>query len=161
MRTAIILILFVCLSCIDLRAQTACIDSVRVNPTYQCNTQLYDPVCGCDNVTYRNTCNAVNNHGVNRILHSGVCSGLDVDFYPNPVGPASVFTINLSFPEFINGNADVKIVDAYGKTWEHRIVNNFNRTMIQLDMYTVMTGVYLLVVTSSLKTVTVKKFAVY
>lgn len=154
------MILLACIACTSARAQIFCIDSSRVNPTFQCNVQLYDPVCGCDNITYRNSCNAVNNHGVTQ-FRGGVCSGLDVDFYPNPVGPASVMTINLSYPEFINGNADLKIVDAYGKVWEHRLINNFNRTMIQLDMYTMMTGVYMLVVTSTLNTVVVKKFAKY
>jgi hypothetical protein len=121
---------------------------------------MYDPVCGCDNVTYRNQCNAYNNHGVIQ-WRSGVCSGLDMDFYPNPIGPVTTFTVNLSYPEFISGNADLKIVDVFGKTWEQRILNNFNRTMIQFDVATLKTGVYLVIATSSLGTFIVRKFSKY
>jgi hypothetical protein len=84
-----------------------------------------------------------------------------MDFYPNPVGPFSLFTINLSFPEFVYGNADVKVVNMYGKTVEQRLLNNFNRSSIELDPSTWMTGVYLIVVRSSLNTSVVRKFAKY
>jgi hypothetical protein len=142
------------------KAQFTCIDSGRVNPMFQCNMQFYDPVCGCNNITYRNQCNAYNNYGVVN-WRSGVCAGIDMDFYPNPVGPSTTLTINLSHPEFINANADVKIVDMYGKTWEHRIINNFNRMTIQFDVTTLKTGVYLIVLTSSLNTSMVRMLAKY
>ncbi len=128
---------------------------------YQCNIQFYDPVCGCDHVTYRNLCNAEFNHGVKTILRQGACSGIDMDFYPNPVGPSTTLTINLSHPEYVNANADVKIVDMFGKVWEHRIINNFNRMTIQFDVLTLKTGLYLIVVTSSLNTFMVRKLAKY
>ena len=139
---------------------TQCVDSGRINPMYMCNEQYYNPVCGCNNITYRNVCAAYNVYGVNNV-RSGVCDGIDMDYYPNPVGPFSVFTINLSFPEFIYGNADVKVVNMYGKTVEQRILNNFNRTSIELDPSTWMTGVYLIVVRSSLNSYVVRKFAKY
>ncbi len=148
------------LPAIAAKAQLPCIDSGRVNPTFQCNIQFYDPVCGCDNVTYRNQCNAYNNHGVNS-WRSGVCSGLDMDFYPNPVGPSTPLTINLSYDEFKTGNADVKIIDMYGKVWEQRIINNFNRMTIQFDVTTLRSGVYLIVAVSSVNTFVVRKFSKY
>jgi len=140
--------------------QFNCIDTGRINPMYMCNDQYYNPVCGCNGVTYRNVCASYNVFGVNTV-RSGVCDGIDMDFYPNPVGPFSFFTINLSFPEFIYGNADIKVVNMYGKTVEQRILNNFNRTSIELDPSTWMTGVYLIVVRSSLNTSVVRKFAKY
>jgi len=84
-----------------------------------------------------------------------------MDFYPNPVGPSTTLTVNLSYPEFVTANADLKIIDIYGKTWEQRIINNFNRITIQFDLNSLKTGVYLLVVSSSLNTFMVRKFAKY
>ena len=59
------------------------------------------------------------------------------------------------------GNADVKVVNMYGKTVEQRILNNFNRTSLEFDPSAWMTGVYLIVVRSSLNASVVRKFAKY
>ncbi len=141
-------------------AQFDCIESSRIQPTFQCNDAAYIPVCGCNNVTYRNQCEAYNNYGVN-FWKSGVCSGIDLDFYPNPVSNASFLTINLSHTEFVYANADVKIVDMYGKVWVQRIINNFNKTQFQQDVTTLPTGIYVLLVQSSLNTVISEKFSKY
>lgn len=152
-------ILFVFLSRI-LSAQITgpCIDPARVNPFYMCNDPFYNPVCGCDNVTYRNACNAFYVNGVTSHV-SGVCSGIDVDFYPNPVLGYELLSVNLGYPEFVMADVDLKIMDAYGKVMEQRIINNFNRTMIQFDVSGYNTGVYILIVQSSLKTGVVEKFS--
>lgn len=42
--------------------KTACIDPAKINPDGMC-IEIYDPVCGCDNKTYGNSCVA-NNAGV-------------------------------------------------------------------------------------------------
>ncbi|MES2617863.1 MAG: T9SS type A sorting domain-containing protein [Bacteroidota bacterium] len=155
------LILLLLTVCSTSNAQTqTCVEPARIQPTYQCNERFYDPVCGCNNVTYRNQCTAYNVYGVNW-WRSGVCSGLDVDLFPNPVVYGTALKVNLSYPEFIIGNADVKIVDMYGKVWEQRLINSFNRINLEFDVTVMRTGVYLLVVQSSLGTYVAKRFSKY
>ena len=49
-----------------------CIDSSLINPTIEC-IALLQPVCGCDGVTYGNSCEAVNYYGVTE-FSDGPCS---------------------------------------------------------------------------------------
>lgn len=154
--SSLIILLFLSLSA---TAQwNPCIEESRIQPLYQCNDQFFRPVCGCNNVTYRNECDAFNVHGVNNWI-SGVCGGVFVELFPNPIGPSSNLNINISHPEFVNANIDLKIVDMYGKVWEQRIINNINQINLQLNVSTLKTGIYVLFVTSSLNTGQVIKFS--
>jgi hypothetical protein len=49
-----------------------CIDSNLINPSIEC-IALLQPVCGCDGVTYGNSCEAVNYYGVTE-FSDGPCS---------------------------------------------------------------------------------------
>ncbi|WP_018479813.1 Kazal-type serine protease inhibitor family protein [Pontibacter roseus] len=44
-------------SCKNAEVETPCIDQAKINPDQMCTMQ-YDPVCGCDNKTYGNACEA-------------------------------------------------------------------------------------------------------
>ena len=137
-----------------------CIDESRVQPFYQCNDPIIEPICGCNGTTYRNQCEAFNVYGVNNWI-SGVCNGVFLYVSPNPVGPNSPLNIYMSHGENIFGNFDLKIIDLYGKVWQQRIINNINAINIQIEVSTLKSGIYVLYLTSSTKVVQVKKIIKY
>jgi hypothetical protein len=65
--------------------QPTCIDSLAITNN-TCYGTMYEPVCGCDNVTYRNECNAVAAGIINGAYTQGPCEFMDFDFTPNPWG---------------------------------------------------------------------------
>jgi len=70
-----------------LHAQTGCVDSSLINPNAVCIT-LFDPVCGCDGVTYGNSCEALNFGGVTSWI-AGECAAGDCN------------TLNVKFSDFL------------------------------------------------------------
>ena len=59
MINRITLLLFIGLALWSCEDNDKCIDESKISDDYNCD-DIYDPVCGCDEVTYSNACEAEN-----------------------------------------------------------------------------------------------------
>lgn len=74
----------------DTTLNTNCIDSSLMDPSICC-IDTYDPVCGCDSITYQNWCVATFYYGIDS-YYQGACvtnninalQGKQFTIYPNP-----------------------------------------------------------------------------
>jgi hypothetical protein len=142
----IVLFLFIGLAN-EIDAQN-CIEPARISPFYRCNYPRFEPVCGCDGVTYRNQCEAYWGNGVNT-WNFGVCEGMAADLYPNPILYNEAINITIQFPEFTTSDVSFYIVDMYAKVRLQRIFNYTNRIELSLESYSIPPGVYTLVITTT------------
>ena len=123
----------------DTLVTLACIDSNLINLNVLC-PGVIDPVCGCDSVTYQNSCIAINYYGVSS-YQQGECQGVgihEVDFmklllFPNPS----------SDKIYLNGNQlnEVKTYQIYSMEGRKIYDGNFTEA---IDVSMLNAGKYIL-----------------
>ncbi len=129
-----------------------CIDSFSISPNYPCPTE-FRPVCGCDNKTYRNLCEAQLRYGV-RTYTEGSCSGYEMDVFPTYAQNSVRFTIQQSTPRF----SRIFIFDVWGRLWYERNVPPSVWDFFDIPIEYLQFGSYIVYVYDSQGTVRVQRF---
>ncbi len=150
-----------------------CKDTTLADPYHYCG-QPFQPVCGCDNITYRNACAAqyiggLYNNGFYSNWNPGICpnENFDFDFVPNPISSYSSGSSDSHLHIFINEKLlptsySVYILDMFNKVkyqWVDIATYDTNNSLGSYDQGTPVrnlttdyfaqfeNGVYLLIVT--------------
>ena len=128
-----------------------CVDSFNIQPGSACPTD-FEPVCGCNNKTYRNVCFA-NNDGV-MYYSMGSCEPLAIDINPNPVEQTLFLKAILKYA----GNLTIMITDINGQEYFKRHYSNSTSIDLPIEVSGYRTGIYLVFAVTD-KTYVYKKFS--
>lgn len=124
----------------------ACIDSNLINLNVMCPA-IYEPVCGCDSITYSNSCEATNHGGVVSFTE-GACGSAKltenwmsfIEIQPNP------FTDYLDFELSNTTNIQLSIFQASG---QEILRKDLSTGLQRIDLNMLMSGTYFLRVENS------------
>jgi hypothetical protein len=122
-----------------------CQDSTIINQGNPCNPE-YMPICGCNNVTYRNLCFA-HSDGVFDVV-DGSCEFIDFDFNPNPV----IDRIEMKLNTKASADVNIYIFDLFGNLRYFYVLRGmqlFNYQLTITDVSTWDDGLYFLAVESN------------
>ena len=127
-----------------------CYDSLLVSPGAYCIPD-YDPVCACNDTTYRNFCYA-RNAGFQQYV-TGICEAMDFNIRVNPV----YYSLELDIILREEGAVNLYIMDWFGKVHYQNFFNNITRRNLFIDVTNFNQGIYIIVVSNNEGNV-VKKF---
>lgn len=123
-------------------AQHGCYDPLLVNENSYCNPD-FEPVCGCDGITYKNECFARNYNGISSSTY-GPCSQVAFELRPNPVQDFVEIEIVLRY----KSNAQILIYNMQGHLQYRRILQDLDHFSQRLTVTNLNNGLYLVVVES-------------
>lgn len=121
-------------------ASLNCVDTALIDSTVFC-ISLFDPVCGCNGITYGNACEALNWAGVSYVTQ-GAClttsvgsttNNLELNLYPNPA--SNKLNIRLNEVE----NYTIAIMDIQGKVFK---VLKTSQLQVEVDVHDLANGIY-------------------
>jgi hypothetical protein len=138
--------------------QPTCIDTTLMNfNANPCYGNSYEPVCGCDNVTYRNSCMADAAGIINQSYTQGPCEFMDFDFYPNPVATAGQLKVKV----ICKGITDINvwIFDMYFRQMYYQVSRQYADVELYPDVRGFGNGMFFMVVEAE-GTVKVKRLLV-
>ncbi len=116
----------------------ACQDSSQIRLGAYCYPE-FRPICGCDNVTYRNVCRALNDRGV-QFYTDGPCEPLAFNFDPNPV----LTNLYVTFVLKTTGDLHIMILDLYGKIYYEDMRFSVDRYDLQIDVTNYRNGLFMI-----------------
>lgn len=131
-----------------------CINEASIDSTYGC-VDVYEPVCGCDGVTYDNSCYAIYYGGV-VFYTDGACAATTIQeetifgsvaISPNPTKYSTTITYNLKTA----GLVTIDVMDLTGKTMLQPIEHLSNPGSFEVVLNTVdlASGIYLIRLSSN------------
>ena len=115
---------------------SACIDSFNIRPGTPCPGD-FEPVCGCDNKTYRNICAATAAGVMN--YNMGPCESIAIDINPNPVDQTLFLKAVLKTAE----NVTIFITDINGKEYFRRYFTSITYLDYPIEVGSFRDGIYL------------------
>lgn len=149
MKQIILLFLLILASFLNVQSQglyqPTCIDTTLTNfNSNPCYGNSYEPVCGCDNVTYRNSCMADAAGIINYSYTQGPCEFMDFDFYPNPVATAGQLKVKV----ICKGISDINvwIFDMYFRQMYYQVSRQFADIELYPDVRGFGNGLFFMVV---------------
>lgn len=115
-----------------------------------CQIEYFDPVCGCDSVTYRHPCDAYRIHNV-QYYTNGICNNkvFELDLFPIPFDQGKPLKLAVQMQNNQTGSFQIFIWDSYGALQLQRSVYSAFRFDLSLDAYNFHPGVYIVAVVST------------